>query len=174
MTDAQKILAPKWQRAIRTVEWITANLPKDTSFQLYTFNTDVHAAIPDKNTAWLNTLNKADVDLVIDHVKSVIPGGGTSLHQAFSHARALDPEPDNIFLIADGLPTVGLEEPRKTTVSSRARVELFVSSLQEVPQNTPVNVILFPMEGDPMAAPSFWQLAQMTGGSFLSPPEDWP
>ncbi len=38
----------------------------------------------------------------------------------------------------------------------------------------PVNVILFPMEGDPMAASSYWKLAMRSGGSFLSPPEDWP
>jgi hypothetical protein len=37
-----------------------------------------------------------------------------------------------------------------------------------------VNVILLPMEGDPMAASAFWRLAQLTRGSFLSPAEDWP
>jgi len=38
----------------------------------------------------------------------------------------------------------------------------------------PVNVIMFPMEGDPMAAAAFWNLARTSGGAFLSPSRDWP
>jgi len=30
------------------------------------------------------------------------------------------------------------------------------------------------MEGDPLAASEFWQLAQVSGGSFMSPARDWP
>jgi hypothetical protein len=30
------------------------------------------------------------------------------------------------------------------------------------------------MEGDPMAAVSFWKLAVDTRGSFLTPTRDWP
>jgi hypothetical protein len=43
-----------------------------------------------------------------------------------------------------------------------------------LPAGIPVNVILFPMEGDPVAASAFWKLAQATGGSFMSLSEDWP
>ncbi len=174
MSDNQKLQSAKWQRAIRTVEWITANLPGDTQFQLYTFNTDIQSAIPGKESEWLNTLDREDREKVIDHVKSVVPGGGTSLHHAFARASALEPEPDNIFLIVDGLPTQGFDAPRGTTISSRDRVELFLSSIAEIPSNSSINIILFQMEGDPMAAPSYWRLAQMTGGSFLAPSEDWP
>jgi hypothetical protein len=38
----------------------------------------------------------------------------------------------------------------------------------------PVNVILLPMEGDPMAPAAYWTLARRTRGSFLSPAKDWP
>jgi len=31
-----------------------------------------------------------------------------------------------------------------------------------------------PLEGDPSAAAVFWQLAQYTQGSFLTPSKDWP
>jgi hypothetical protein len=41
-------------------------------------------------------------------------------------------------------------------------------------KGVPINVILLPMEGDPMAAAAYWRLAQITRGSFLSPSEDWP
>jgi len=30
------------------------------------------------------------------------------------------------------------------------------------------------MEGDPMAASAFWQLALSTNGAFIAPSEDWP
>ncbi|MDA0789197.1 MAG: VWA domain-containing protein [Proteobacteria bacterium] len=170
----QKLDSPKWQRAIRTVEWIVANLPKDRSFQLYTFNTGITSATPDLASEWLNTLDSEAVEGVIEHLKQLEPGGGTSLHAAFSKLSSLDPQPDNVFLIVDGLPTLGDKEPKGSVVNSRERINLFTDSLKAIPVNTTINVILFPMEGDPMAAPSFWRLAQITGGSFLSPPDDWP
>ncbi len=170
----QKLASPKWQRAIRTVEWIVANLPRDRDFQLYTFNTEIASATPDEDTKWLNTLDTEAMDGVIEHLKNVEPGGGTSLHAAFARLGTLDPEPDNVFLIVDGLPTRGDREPKSTVVTGRERINYFTESLKDVPVSTTINVILFPMEGDPMAAPSFWRLAQITGGSFLSPPDDWP
>ena len=42
------------------------------------------------------------------------------------------------------------------------------------PGGVPVNVILFPMEGDPRAADAFWHLAKRTRGAFFCPSRDWP
>jgi hypothetical protein len=53
-------------------------------------------------------------------------------------------------------------------------VRHFQQSLKRLPAGIPVNVILFPMEGDPLAASAFWKLAMATRGSFLSPSRDWP
>ena len=47
-------------------------------------------------------------------------------------------------------------------------------ALNEMPAGIPVNVVLLPMEGDPMAPSAFWKLAIASGGSFISPSEDWP
>jgi len=174
LPDEDKLASPKWQRAIATVDWILANLPKDANFQLYTFNTETQPAIADTENDWLRAIERADTDGVMDSLRQTIPAGGTSLHKAFSLAASLDPLPDNVFLIVDSLPTMGMEEPRRSVIESRDRVELFTESVELLPFESPVNVILFPMEGDPIAAPSYWRLAQITGGSFLSPPEDWP
>jgi hypothetical protein len=38
----------------------------------------------------------------------------------------------------------------------------------------PVNVILFPLEGDAMAPAAYWMLAKNSGGAFMSPAKDWP
>ena len=53
-------------------------------------------------------------------------------------------------------------------------LKLFDQAYKEVPKGTPFNVLLYPMEGDPKAASSFWQLAMATRGSFMSLSEDWP
>ncbi len=174
LPDERKLQSEKWQRAIATVEWIIANMPKDANFQLFTFNSDTTPAIKDTENQWLRAIEKADTDQVLENLEKVIPAGGTSFHHPFALARKLEPEPDNIFLITDSLPTQGLNEPKGSAISSRDRVSLFGSALEELPNASPVNVILLPMEGDPIAAPSFWRLAQMTGGSFLAPPKDWP
>ena len=174
MADEQKLASKKWQRAIQTVEWITANMPKDANFQLVTFNAEAKPAIPGTEGSWLKATERADMDGAIEGIKTTIPQGGTSLHNAFALAAQMEPKPDNIFLIIDSLPTMGIEPSRKSTINNRGRVELFTSALNLLPNESPVNVILFPMEGDPMAAPSYWRLAQITGGSFLAPAEDWP
>lgn len=174
LSEEDKLASPKWQRAIATVEWITANMPKDANFQLFTFNADTQPALEGTENDWLKAAERADTDGVIESIANTVPTGGTSLHNAFALARNLNPQPDNIFLIIDSLPTMGVEAPRRTVIESRDRVELFTSSLDLLPNASPINVILFPMEGDPIAAPSYWRLAQITGGSFLSPPEDWP
>ncbi|XOV87672.1 MAG: VWA domain-containing protein [Pseudomonadota bacterium] len=171
MADADKLESPKWQRALSTVEWIMANMPPDSSFQLMTFNTDVHRIAQGD---WQASAERTNTDAALLDLKKFVPGGGTSLFHAFSAAAALEPRPDNIFLIIDSLPTQGERETNRTAISSQERVRLFTRALNELPQNIPVNIILFPMEGDPMATPYFWILAQASGGAFLTPSKDWP
>ena len=108
------------------------------------------------------------------YLNQVIPTGGTSLHRALAKVRLFEPPPDNIFLITDGLPTQGLDIPKSNVVSSQERNALFVDAISQLSGSTPINIILFPMEGDPLAAASYWRLAQITSGSFLAPSEDWP
>ncbi len=107
-------------------------------------------------------------------LRELVPNRGTSLVNAFDALDTLPDRPDNIFLITDGLPTQGAEPPRGTTVTGRQRLEHYRRALQQLPKGVPVNIILAPMEGDPLAASEFWQLAQVSGGSFMSPARDWP
>ena len=174
LPDPQKQQSKKWQRALDTVEWLLANLPKDANFQLVTFNNEARSVVTNNELVWLRAIEKADTDGAMEGLRATVPQNGTSLHNAFGLASNLSPLPDNIFLIVDSLPTMGEEEPKNTLIESRERVELFSESIELLPFESPINVILFPMEGDPIAAPSYWRLAQITGGSFLSPPEDWP
>ena len=77
-------------------------------------------------------------------------------------------------LLADGLPTLGRGEPKGATITAKRRLKLFDEAYDALGNSIPVNVLLFPMEGDPRAASSYWQLAMATQGSFLSLSEDWP
>jgi len=111
---------------------------------------------------------------VIDRLQKLVPAEGTSLANAFEVASRMTPPPDNIYLITDGLPTQGAAPGGSARVSGRDRQKLFNQALDKLPRGIPVNVILAPMEGDPMAASALWQLAVSTRGSFLAPARDWP
>jgi hypothetical protein len=86
----------------------------------------------------------------------------------------MNPRPDNVYLLVDGLPTHGASPPSGSTVSGRERLNNFSRAIRTLPRGVPMNVILFGMEGDPYAPDSFWKLARSTQGSFMSPSLDWP
>jgi len=174
MSDEKKRASGKWQRMLATVDWLSTRFPVTSKYQIYTFNTAVTPAIKSTEGQWLDVGNKDQLNQSINNLKEVIPAGGTSLELAFETVAKLRPAPDNIYLITDGLPTQGDKPPRNTTISGRERLKLFEDALKTLPEGIPVNTLLAPMEGDPMAASAFWQLAQMTQGSFISPTEDWP
>ncbi len=75
----------------------------------------------------------------------------------------MSPPPDNIYLVTDGLPTLGKNgRPSGTTISGKQRVELFHDASKHFPPKVPINVIMFPLEGDPIASAAYWDLAQST------------
>jgi uncharacterized coiled-coil protein SlyX len=164
----------KWTRALAIVDWLSAQLPVNASYQIVTFNTEARSALPETDGQWLEVADQPRLEEMTGALRRLVPGGGTSLHNAFVALRSLSPLPDNIFLITDGLPTQGANPPRGSKVSGNERQKLYRDAVRSLPQNVPVNIILAPMEGDPMAASEFWQLAQATGGSFMSPSRDWP
>jgi hypothetical protein len=174
MDDERKRMAPKWQRAVRTVEWLTAQLPLDASFQIYGFNTQTVSLIPDNELDWVPLGEGRELEAAVNEVRKLVPHDGSSLISLTTAITRMDPLPDNVYLITDSLPTQGDRPPRGPMVTGRQRLDLYRQAVAGLPNTVPFNVILFPMEGDPMAAGSYWQLAFSSGGSFLSPSADWP
>ena len=180
MTDEKKRQAPKWQRTLRTVDWLAAQLPLDSEFQLYGFNEQVQSFLSNDTATAANELDwepmadGAALNNAIARLSRVSPNGGTNLESLMLAVRDLSPIPDNIYLITDGLPTRNAAEPRSATVDGKTRLRLFREAATRLPRQIPVNVILFPMEGDPMASAAWWQLARLSGGAFISPSWDWP
>ncbi len=174
MDDASQRRAEKWRRAKRTAEWLVAQLPSQSLFQIYGFSTTATPMLEGTAGQWLDTTDRDLVENLFVSINQVVPKNGTNLLQAFLTLDEFEEPPDNLFLITDGFPTQGKRKAGKSTVTGKERLDLFNEAVNSLPSGLPVNVILFPMQGDPLAAAGFWQLAVRSHGSFLSPSRDWP
>jgi hypothetical protein len=173
MSEEQQRNAPKWQQVVNTIDWLTAQIPATSQFQVVAFNDEAWSLVEGTEGQWIQASGET-LDQAVEAMRAVTPGGGTSLHAAFEAANALEPKPDNIYLLVDGLPTRGEVIPARAGVTGRERLNHFDRAMREAPFNVPMNVILFPMEGDPLAGPAYWTLALRSGGSMMAPSEDWP
>jgi hypothetical protein len=169
-----KIASPKWQRVVATIEWLTTRLPRTGNFQLYVFNESARPLIAGSGGTWLDAGDVDRLNQTVERLRRVVPEKGTSLLNVFKVIEEMTPPPDNIFLLTDSLPTMGADKPWNNRVSGDKRLKLFREAARRVPPRIPINVILYPMEGDPMAADAYWRLAKKTRGSFFCPAKDWP
>lgn len=174
MEEAQRVEAPKWQWTVRTVEWLLAQLPPSSRFQLYIFNTQAFPALVGSEGEWLDAADSLDLEDAVEGLKAYAPDGGTSLQNAIASLDGFAEKPDNLFLLTDGLPTQGKTPPSNHMVTGEQRRRNFLGAVEVLPAGIPVNTILFPMEGDPEAAALFWQFAMATNGAFVAPSRDWP
>jgi hypothetical protein len=174
LPDEEKLRSKKWTQVVGTVDWLTANIPADSRFQIYTFNTKAMPVLSEKGRGWIEVGDGSVLDEAVARLRATVPKDGTSLHSAFSIAATMNPRPDNVYLLVDGLPTHGASPPKGTMVTGKQRLKNFTRAIRNLPRGVPMNVILFPMEGDPYAPDSFWKLARNTQGSFMSPSLDWP
>jgi hypothetical protein len=166
MDEAMKRGARKWKQAVDTVDWLTTQLPPDGQFQIYGFSTQAAPLLEGSAGRWLDVGDGVSLEAAVEKLRAAVPGGGTNLRAAFEAIASLTPRADNVYLLVDGLPTQDGGGKRRGVVTGKQRLDLFRAAAN--------NVILFPMEGDPDAAPVFWGLSRRTGGSLMSPSEDWP
>ena len=176
MSPDRKLRSEKWQQAIGTVDWVSAQLPADSQFQIYAFNVRAWPLLEGSDGRWLAARDSKAMSEALQELRRTVPTDGTSLFHAFAVLQRLTPAPDNVILITDGLPTQGERPPAfKKLADSGDREDNMEKAVRSLPrQPPPVNIVLLPMEGDPAAPTYFWRLAQATGGAFLSPPRDWP
>ncbi|MDA1369178.1 MAG: VWA domain-containing protein [Proteobacteria bacterium] len=174
MSDERKKNAPKWQRVVKTVDWISTQLPITSRYQIWNFNTGYSSVIPGTEELWLEVADRDQLNQAIINLQDVVPENGTNMEQVFRAVANMNPRPDNIFLITDGLPTLNDRGSSSALVTPSERMDLFEEAVEELPERVPVNIVLMPLEGDPSAAAVYWQLAQYSKGSFISPSKDWP
>jgi hypothetical protein len=174
MSDQLKRTAPKWQRAVEISQWVIANLPLSSDFQVMSFNTQINPVLGDELNQWHEVSDRKALQEAIAGIAKIIPEQGTNMAMVFKAAMDMQPRPDNIFLITDGLPTQGDKSSNKGTVSGAERMKIFNRSMDLILPGIPVNTLLLPLEGDTFAASAFWRLAIATRGAFITPARDWP
>jgi hypothetical protein len=176
MPPERRIGSAKWQQAVNTVEWVAARLPQSTQFQIYAFDTSPRPIVEGTGGRWMSAGDSSQVEQALTALRGTAPTGGSSLQNAFGVIKSLDPAPDNVILVTDGLPTQGDKPPLvRTLVTAEQREDLMQDAVKSLPPSPPpFNIVLLPMEGDPSAPIFFWRLARATGGAFLSPAKDWP
>lgn len=174
LSDTQKRLAPKWKRATNIAQWVIANLPPESDFQVLSFNQDVSPVFGEEVDTWYEVSHRPSLQKATQGIANLVPANGTNFDNVFRAAMEMQPRPDNIFLITDGLPTLGDKGKKSGNVTGAERLRLFNRSLSILRNDIPVNTMLLPLEGDTFAAAAFWRLAIISRGAFVTPARDWP
>lgn len=181
-TDAEKRDGPKWRRAVRTARWLLHRLPAGSEVAVVAFNDEATIL---RDGGWADGRDRATLRALFDELDALVPTGATNLEAGLRALDGLSPGATDIYVVTDGLPTRSLSSPGllsgcsrnpKGKVSGECRKLLFAASLRKSapPPGRKVHVILLPLEGDPDAAPAFWNWTAHTGGVLLAPARGWP
>ena len=160
---AEQRATPKWQQLVATFERLTEQVPLGAHFQVIAFDDTAHWLVDGTDGAWVNATDDALNRAVRTLRNEIVPAGPSDLSAALTAARALEPAPDNIFLLTDGLPTAS-----PTADDPRERIRLFNEAAARLRPGAPMNVILLPKEGEPNAAPAYWLLALRSDGAVFA------
>ena len=182
-SNARKKQGPKWHRTIRVARWLLARLPDDSQVAVIVFNDKGKILNRGK---WASARDKQQINDIISEIVSAVPTGATNLEAGLRELDRLKPVATDIYVVTDGLPTqsvssLGLQLQRNckksaSIVTGQCRELIFDTAIsRSAPRGrTKVNVILLPIEGDPSAAPRFWNWTAKTGGMLLVPAAGWP
>jgi len=174
MPDANKLRSLKWRQAVASVDWLSAQFPPGSKFQIYTFNTEARPVLKGSDNIWLEVGDGKQVDEAIRNLRRTVPEEGTNMSAAYKVIASLNPAPDNVILLVDGLPTMNSPVAARGMVTGSERMKYHYEAIDLLPTGVPINILLYPMEGDYQAAIAYWLLAYQTGGSFMSVSKDWP
>lgn len=174
MDASDKLRSIKWRQVVASVDWLTAQFVPGSEFQIYMFNETAEPVIKGSEGVWLKADDSTQLDEAIRVLRRTPPEKGTNMLAAYEVASSFSPAPDNIILLADGLPTIMSADEDRATVSAQERYRMHFTSIRELPSGVPVNIFLYPLEGDYEAPFVYWLLAYRSGGSFISVSRDWP
>lgn len=174
MADNVKLRSLKWRQAVASVDWLSAQLDPESKFQIYTFNTTPKPVLRGSDGVWLEVGDGSQLNEAIRILRRTVPENGTNMLDALAVINELNPRPDNVILLVDGLPTMNTSEVERGFVTGQERLRYHYEATQQIGNGIPVNVLLYPMEGDYNAPIAYWTFAYRTGGSFMSISKDWP
>jgi len=174
LPEPEQLLSRKWRQVVASVDWLSSQFRPGTEYQIYMFNNVTEPVIKGTDGLWLKADDVDQVDEAIAKLRRTVPKNGTNMYAAFQVIRDMKPRPDNVILLVDSMPTMDQATSSKSVIGAGERANLFTAATQLVPSGIPINVMLYPMEGDPAAVTSFWSLALKTRGSMISVSHDWP
>lgn len=174
---------PKWQRTIRVARWLIERVPKGSEVKVVTYNTAARTVGP---PGWLDVHDAGVARALSTALGEVVPEGGTNLGLGLKALQEIGPT--NVYLITDGLPTLGVRGYRKLNpfskcasilgrarkISGACRLRLLEQNIKDHKLRARINVILLPLEGDPVASNAYWQWSSQTGGLMITPALNWP
>src|SRR5690606_91316 len=114
-----------WRQTVDTVDWLTTQIEPGTNVQIIAFTDRAWSLVEGTDGQWLPVTDGGNLEAAVSTLRGMTPKGPSSLHAAFSALRELDPRPDNVYLITDGLPTVGEVIPTRPGVTGRERLGHF-------------------------------------------------
>jgi len=174
LPESQQLLSRKWRQVVASVDWLTSQFKADSEYQIYMFNNTAEPVIKGTEGLWLKADNASQLDDAVRTLRRTVPKNGTNMHAAFQIIRDMKPRPDNVIILVDSMPTMDAPIATKSVIGGTERLNLFSRAVDLIPSGIPINIMLYPMEGDSQAAVSFWALALRTRGSFISVSHDWP
>ena len=65
MSVANKRNAEKWQRAVKTVDWISTQLPITSRYQIWNFSDEVGSVLPGMDEIWLEVADRDHPNLIV-------------------------------------------------------------------------------------------------------------
>ncbi len=173
-SDEVKRQSKKWQRVVRSVQWLISSLPGDAAFQVMLFAEDTVPLLDRYAVDWIDRNDGDAIKEVIEALGEVVPNGGANLERAFGLVRSMPTVPSSLVLLTDGLPTQSDSYASGDFVTDVDRVRFFNAAAQIAAPDIPINTILYPLVGDPASPFLFWQLADRTKGALVSPAPSWP
>ena len=174
LPESEQLLSRKWRQVVASVDWLSSQFRPGTEYQIYMFNNVTEPVLKGTDGLWLKADDIDQLDEAVRQLRRTVPKNGTNMYAAFQVVRDMKPRPDNVILLVDSMPTMDAETSNKSVIGAGERANLFTAATQLIPSGIPINVMLYPMEGDPAAVTSFWSLALKSRGSMISVSHDWP
>ena len=188
--------AEKWTDAREAALWAFRQVPAQRRFRLFTYAQDVRdldGGLVEQEGAlsWhVKAGPDADPARVEDALSGTVPNGPTNLKQVFDAAARLNPKPKQVLILTDGFPTLpgtrrlaslrgcrGSNRGAKPVLSPTCRASVYLDAVQVAEKRlsgVPVDVVLYPLDGDADAVRGYWVLTALSGGRLLTPAEGWP
>jgi len=174
LPESEQLLSRKWRQVVASVDWLTSQFRPDSEYQIYMFNNVTVPVIKGTDGLWLKADDGDQLDEAVRTLRRTVPKNGTNMYSAFQVIRDMKPRPDNVILLVDSMPTMDAATSTKNVIGPGERLNLFTAATQVIPSGIPINIMLYPMEGDARASVSLWALALKSRGSFISVSHDWP